>query len=191
MTAPRESENAVTPSDAPIRTEEVSQAIPGMPPLGVVAAAVLRAARTSARITEACLAAASGVSEETARAWEDGSDPLASLPVPHLERLEYVLRAAGAEPCIVADLDAAAWCDLVIFAITGSEDCAFLLADSLTREDAFRELLAWSLTGRVPTRYRRYALSRRLITDPALIERVVAVLGPIRPDLLPRPDLMF
>jgi hypothetical protein len=152
----------------------------------MVAGAVLRAGRTSARITEACLAAAFGVSEETIRAWEDGSDPLASLPVPHLEQLEAVLRTTGAEPRIVADLDAAAWCDLVFLTIAGSDDCACLLADPLTCEDAFRELVAWSLTGRIPARYRRYVLSRPLITDPGLVERVGAVLGAIRPDLLPR-----
>ena len=157
-----------------------------MPPPGVVAGAVLRAVRTSARITEACLAAAFGVSEEAIRTWEDGSDSLASLPVPRLERLESVLRAAGAEPRIVADLDAAVWCDLVFLNIAGSDDCTCLLADPLTCEDAFRELMAWSLTGRVPLRYSRYVLSRPLITDPGLAERVTAVLGAIRPDLLPR-----
>ena len=160
--------------------------IPGMPRPGVAAGAVLRAARTSARITESCLAAASSVNEEAIRAWEDGSDPLASLPVPQLERLESVLRAAGAEPRIVADLHVAAWWDLVLLAITGLEDCARLLADPLTCEDAFRELVAWSLTGRVPPRYRRYVLPRPLITDPGLAERVATVLGAIRPDLLPR-----
>jgi len=184
MTTPPDPENAVTPLAARIHTEEVSRAVPGTPRPGMVAGTVLRAARTSARITEACLAATLAVSEETIRAWEEGSDPPASLPVPHLERLKSVLSAAGAETRIVADLDAAAWCDLVLLAIAGSDDCACLLADPLTCEDAFRELLAWSLTGHVPARYRRLALPTPLIADPALIVRTAAVLGACRPDLL-------
>lgn len=156
----------------------------------VVAGAVLRAARTSARMTKACLAAAVDVdvdvdvAEQTVRAWENGTRPLADLPAQQLEHLKSVLTDVGAEPAIVADLDAAAWCDLVIAAIASSDDCTHLLADPITWEDTFRELLAWSLTGLVPTRYRRYVLPGPLITDPALADRITAVLGSIRPDLL-------
>ncbi len=144
---------------------------------GVVAGAVLRGARMSAGVSEASLAAASGVGEDTVRSWEDGSSPLASLPLPHLEGLEAALRDAGADQRIIADLGAAAWCDLIILAISGHEDAACLTADPVTSEDAFGELLAWSLAGRVPVRYRPYAAPGPLFADSALIERVILALG--------------
>jgi hypothetical protein len=137
-------------------------------------------------MTEACLAAAVGVAEKTLRAWEDGTHLLAWVPAPQLEHLKSVLTETGAEPAIVADLDAAAWCDLVIVAIAGSDDCTHLLADPLTWEDAFGDLLAWALIGLVPTRYRRYVLTEPLSADPVLAERITAVLDSIRPDLLLR-----
>ena len=100
-----------------------------------------------------------------------------------------VLRTAAGAPirwqCSVTSTPHA-WCDLVFLTIAGSDDCACLLADPLTCEDAFRELMAWSLTGRVPLRYSRYVLSRPLMTDLGLAERVTGVLGAIRPDLLSR-----
>ena len=143
---------------------------------GVVAGAVLRGARLSAGISEASLAAASGVTEDTVRSWEDGSSPLASLPLPRFEDLEAALRDTGADQRIVADLAAAAWCDLIIVAITGHEDATCLTADPVTNEDAFGELLAWSLTGRVPARYIPYAATGPLLADSALVERVVQAL---------------
>lgn len=129
-----------------------------------VAAAVLRAARTSACMTEAALAAGCGEEEVTVRAWESGSQPLTNVPAPQLEHLKSALLATGAEPGIVADLDAAAWCDLVVLAIAGSDDCTGLLADPLTAEGRFRELLTWALEGHVPTRYKRYVLPGALLT---------------------------
>lgn len=152
----------------------------------VVAGAVLRAARTSARMTEACLAAAVGVAEQTVRAWENGTRPLAAVPAPQLEHLKSILTDTGAEPAIVADLDAAAWCDLVILAIASSEDCVHLLADPITWENTFGNLLAWALNGLVPDQYRQYVPHGSLITDHALAERITAVIVSIRPDLLPR-----
>ena len=83
----------------------------------VVASAVLRAARTSARLTEAALAVGGAAAEVTVRAWETGSQPLTTVSAPQLEHLKSTLLDAGAEPQIVADLDAAAWCDLVVLAI--------------------------------------------------------------------------
>ena len=143
---------------------------------GVVAGAVLRGARLSAGISEASLAAASGVAEDTVRSWEYGSSPLASLPLPRFECLEAALRDTGADQRIVADLAAAAWCDLIIVAITGHEDATCLTADPVTSEDAFGELLAWSLAGRVPARYIPYAAPAPLLADSALVKRVVQAL---------------
>jgi len=174
--------SAIPPHDTGLASQSAFQ--PGR--CGVVAGAVLRAARTSARMTEACLAAAIGLAEETVRAWEDGTHSLADLPAPQLEHLKSVLTDAGAEPAIVADLDTAAWCDLVILAAASSDDCTHLLADPITCEKAFGDLLTWALTGPVPARYRRYASTEPLIADPGLAEQITAVLGSIRPDLLPR-----
>ena len=56
------------------------------------------------------------MAEATVRAWENGTRSLAGVPAPQLEHLKSILTEAGAEPAIVADLDAAAWCDLVILA---------------------------------------------------------------------------
>jgi hypothetical protein len=151
----------------------------------VVAAAVLRAARTSARLTETGLAIACEADEATIRAWEDGSQPLTTVPTPQLEQLKHALANAGASPQIIADLDAGAWCDLVMLATARSEDCTGLLADPISVEATFRELLAWALHGRIPARYARCVLPGALITDQSLAERAVAVLNSIRPDLLP------
>jgi transcriptional regulator with XRE-family HTH domain len=143
---------------------------------GAVAGAVLRGARLSAGISEASLAAASGVAEDTVRSWEDGSSPLASLPLPRFESLEAALRDTGADQRIVADLAAAAWCDLIIVAITDHEDATCLTADPVTSEDAFGELLGWSLAGCVPARYVPYAAASPLLADSALVEQVVQAL---------------
>lgn len=182
------SETQVIPSPIPDNhPQDAGQSAFHMARCEVVAGAILRAARTSARMTEACLAAASAVSEDTIRAWENGSQPLTAVPAPRLEQLKHVLMDAGAEPGVAADLDAGVWCDLIILAIAAADDCACLAADPLTCENAFRELLAWSLTGQVPARYRRYVSAGPLITDPALTVQITAVLGSIRPDLFRHP----
>jgi transcriptional regulator with XRE-family HTH domain len=173
-----DTEDRVTPSSSP-NSQTSNQADPPddrTARAGVVAGAVLRGARLSAGISEARLAAASGVTEDTVRSWEDGSSPLASLPLPRFEELEEVLMDARADQRIVADLATAAWCDLVIVAITGHEDASCLTADPVTSEDAFGELLTWSLAGRVPARYVPYAAVGPLLADSALVERVIQAL---------------
>jgi hypothetical protein len=133
---------------------------------GIVAGAVLHAARLSAdHLTEARLAADTGVSEETVRHWQDGSLSLASVAAPQIERLEMALRAANADYSLVADLAVAAWCDLVILAIAGAEDLGLLLADPIASEPAFRELLTWSVADQPPQRYQPYVSNTRLLPD--------------------------
>jgi hypothetical protein len=168
----------VTPSASPNDRAKDKTSQPGdrIARPGVVAGAVLRGARLSASVSEANLAAASGVAEDTVRSWEDGSSPLAAVSLPHVEGLEAALRDAGANPRIVADLGAGAWCDLVILAVTGHEDTTCLTADPVTSEDAFSELLAWSLVGHVPARYRPYAAPVPLLTNSILAERVIQTL---------------
>ncbi len=132
----------------------------GRLPSGRAAGAVLRAARLSAGLTQAALADRCGADTGNLRGWEDGSFPLADVPAACLERLETALRDAGADPQLVADLGPAIWCDLVVRAIAACEDTACLLADPTAGLDAFRELLAWRVTGHVPVRYRAYAPGR-------------------------------
>lgn len=129
---------------------------PASPP-GIVAGTALRAARLSARLTQAQLGEAIGVDEPSIAGWEDGTDPLAAVPYPVLERLEAELAAASGEPGLVRDLTIAIWCDLVITAIADSQDISCLLTDPTAAEEAFGELLAWSAGGHRPDRYRPYA----------------------------------
>ena len=128
---------------------------------GVVAGAVLRAARLSAGMTEARLAMAANLPLNDVRGWEEGSSLLAAVPLSEIERLQAALREAGAEPRLVADFAAAAWCDLVVVAMINDEDTTCLMADPLSRDVAFGELLLWSLAGHIPPRYQPYAIAAR------------------------------
>jgi transcriptional regulator with XRE-family HTH domain len=130
-----------------------------------VAGAVLRSARRSARVSQARLATACGATENTIRAWENGSSPLASIPMPQVEAVMAALHQAGACRLLTADLVVAAWCDLVITAVAAWEDPTCLFADPITADDAFGELMAWCLDGRVPQRYRPYAAAGSLIRE--------------------------
>ena len=164
-------------------TADPGQARTGGSRRGIVAAAVLRAACASARMSEAFIARETGVSADALRCWADGTRALASVPVPQLERLAGALLTAGAEPALVADLDAACWCDLVLAAVAAAEDTALLLADPLARTAAFPELLSWAASGQVPARYSRHAPAGRLIADPAAARRAIDALNlaPSRP----------
>lgn len=146
----------------------------GGPRPGVVAGTVLRAARRSAHITEEDLASTSGVSQETIQAWEEGAAGLASVPLPNVEHLQAALREAGANPQVVADFAAAAWCDLVIVAMTNDEDTTCLMADPISRDVAFGELMLWTLGGHIPPRYQPYADPGPLLADAAVIQRLIS-----------------
>jgi DNA-binding XRE family transcriptional regulator len=140
-------------------------------PPGIVAGTVLRAARLSAHRTQAQLAEAIGVDEACIAGWEDGTDPLTAVAYPVLERLETKLAAARAEAGLVKDLAIALWCDLVIEALAGSQDIICLIADPAAAEDAFGELLAWSVSDHRPARYRQYAGPGPLLR-PADLSRI-------------------
>ena len=143
---------------------------------------MLRAARLSAGLSEAMLASAAGVEEAAIRGWENGSRCLASAPYAQVGQLEAALRAAGSDYRLLADLTPAAWCDLVLLALSGDGDVACLLADPLAGGDTFSELLGWSLAGRVPERFRRYAANRPLSDLPhaALVTAVTTLLDVVR-----------
>jgi transcriptional regulator with XRE-family HTH domain len=142
--------------DRPTRHRVSSSANRGFLP-GVVAGAVLRAARLSAGMSEAELAIAANFPLKAIWDWEGGSSLLAAVPLPQVERLQAALRKAGADPRLVADFAAAAWCDLVVVAMINDEDTTCLMANPLSRDVNFGELLLWSLTGHIPLRYRPYA----------------------------------
>lgn len=144
---------------------------------GIVAGAALRSARLSAGLSRENLAAVASVREEVVRAWEEGSSALASVLLPRVASLEASLRASGADPALVADLGAAAWCDLVILAVAHHEDTTCLMADPITHDPAFAELLAWCLAGHVPARHQPYAEPVPLLTDSALVDRAIRRLG--------------
>jgi transcriptional regulator with XRE-family HTH domain len=126
-------------------------------PQGLIAGAVLRAARQSAGLSPSELAAAVDVSDTRILSWETGAEPLAAVPVPLTGRLKSALRTAGAKARLVDDLDPAAWCDLFFEAISAGEDVTCLLADPLASEPAFTDLFTWVTTGQPPARYAPYA----------------------------------
>lgn len=123
-----------------------------------VAGTVLRAARLSAGLSTARLAADAGIDEQTILSWERGTEPLASTPVTQVETLTEALRIAGADEQLIADLDAAAWCDVVLDVMAAHADVSCLLADPLAREQTFGELLSWVISGNMPARYARVAV---------------------------------
>jgi len=100
------------------------------------------------------------------RGWEEGSSLLAAVPLSEIERLQAALREAGAEPRLVADFAAAAWCDLVVVAMINDEDTTCLMADPLSRDVAFGELLLWSLADHIPPRYQPYVKPGTLLRKP-------------------------
>ena len=126
-------------------------------PPAKAAGTVLRAARLSASVSSAQLAAAAGVDEQTILRWERGTEPLASVVITQIERLKDALRTARADEQLIADLDAATWCDVVLGVMAAHTDISCLLADPLAREQAFGELLSWAISGVMPARYAQLA----------------------------------
>jgi hypothetical protein len=117
-------------------------------------------------MTEARLAIAADLPLKAIREWEEGSSLLATVPLSEIERLQAALRKAGAESRLVADFAAAAWCDLVVIAMINDENTTCLMADPLSRDAAFGELLLWSLAGHIPLRYKSYANSSPFLAPP-------------------------
>jgi len=149
-------------------------------PTGIVAGTVLRAARLSAGRTQVQLAAVVDADEASVADWEDGTKPLATLPYAVVARLEAALTAA--DPELVSDLTVATWCDLVIEAITGSEDIRCLMADPIAAEQSFTELMTWAMSGNRPARYCQYvgrgALLRNDLAAASAIQQIAGSLAP-------------
>ena len=158
---------------------------------GTVAGAVLRASRRSARASTTTLATSASVPKNTITAWENGSSPLASQLMPTLQGLTAALAALGADPHLTGDLDAAIWCDLIFTAIGQHEDIICLLAEPITNDRRFRDLLSWTLGGQIPARYARYLPPASPITSKTLIDRtrhaITAAHPALAADCLPPP----
>jgi hypothetical protein len=92
--------------------------------------------------------------------------------MPQIGALINALLEAGSCRPLAADLTVAAWCDLILAAIAAREDVTCLLADSITADDSFGELMAWCLEGRIPQRYLPYATPGPLVHEQALLERI-------------------
>src|SRR5579871_1789718 len=77
-------------------THTMRMSVPVSPP-GVIGAAVVRAARRSARLSRISLARRLNVSTATVRGWESGILPLFSVPYGQLQQLAQALQRAGAQ----------------------------------------------------------------------------------------------
>ncbi|MFD3549802.1 helix-turn-helix domain-containing protein [Streptomyces sp. NPDC058655] len=129
---------------------------------GAVTGFVLRLARQSIPRTQAAMAEALGVDLNTWQGWESGRRPIAHIRVGTLLELRRRLPALGADPRLVALLDAAMDADRIIAAglgpaggrevgraRNGAEVGPHPLAGWVhTRDTA--HMLAWALTGTAP-----------------------------------------
>jgi len=138
---------------------------------GVIAGAVLRAARHNTGLTRRNLARLLAVPRTTVKRWEHGTSPLYAVDYFTLQRLAT---ATGAE---LSDLLIGQQCDLLIAGLlSGTEDFADVPPideDSPAAETA-RELLRWALTGRSPTHRHPQAQGHPLLAD-AHVTRITNV----------------
>lgn len=142
---------------------------PTSPP-GVIGAAVIKAARRSARLRRRTLSRMLGMRSATIRAWEKGTTPLFCVEYSQICRLADALKQAGAQVGTeTAELVLASQCDLLVTGmLDGFEDYAEVppIDEDGTVADAARELLRWALTGRVPERCRPHASPSPLLKRP-------------------------
>jgi len=135
--------------------------IPGpVSPPGVIGAAVIRAARSSAHLTRPRLAQQLNVNVATVRSWENGTIPLFCVPYDQLRKLAHVLDRAGAQVGReLGELLSASQCDLLLAGmLRGFEDYAEVppIDEDSANAGIARELLRWALAGTTPDRYRQY-----------------------------------
>ena len=160
-------------------------------PPGVIGAAVMKAARRSARLTRRRLARAERVSPATVHEWENGTLPLYCVGYRDLRQLAKTLASAGAiVGADVAELMAAGQCDLLLTGMLhGFEDYAEVppIEEPGPRGDRTREFVRWALTGIVPDRFLGFADRRPLLApaDAAAIRSVAYDLhaGTVGPEL--------
>jgi transcriptional regulator with XRE-family HTH domain len=127
---------------------------------GVIAGAVLAAARRSAGLTQEDLAGAAGLSVDTVKRWENGQRPLGNVRAADLARVQRCLRGLGGRPSLLARLPAAIDADAFTCSAMGG-DCGQLAAEVTTRP--WSALIAWAVKGDPPAEARGVAPSRPLL----------------------------
>jgi transcriptional regulator with XRE-family HTH domain len=144
----------------------------------VIGAAVIKAARRSARLTRRRLARAAAVSPATVRKWENGTLPLYCVGYRDLRQLAETLASEGAiVGADIAELTAAGQCDLLITGMLhGFEDYAEVppIEEPGQRGDRAREFVRWALAGIVPDRFLGLA-DRRPLMAPADVAAIRSV----------------
>src|SRR5260221_13768341 len=161
------------PGDGPealrIRSSLASgEYVPVAPP-GVIAGAVLRAARLSANSTRGRLARNLRMRRATVRGWEYGTIPLFGVPYGQLCQLAETLNTFGAT--VGNDLNElflASQCDvLIIGMLRGEENYAEVPPiGERTPEGATADaLLRWAAQGAIPTEYLKLVHATPLLAD--------------------------
>jgi transcriptional regulator with XRE-family HTH domain len=130
------------------------------PAKGVIAGAVLAAARHTAGLTQEDFAEATGVALDTVKRWENGQRPLGRVRAADLSRIQRQLRMLGGRPVLLGRLHAAIDADEFI-AQAAAGDCNLLAAEVTTRP--WSSLVAWALTGEPPAEARNTAQRRPLL----------------------------
>lgn len=149
--------------------QEVSAAcIPACPaPIanGAIGAAIIRSARSSARMPLRTLAAAVHVSLREARAWETGTVPLYCVPYTQLRAVAVALESGGAS---LGDLLLASRCDLFLAGMLADTEDFADVPPLESGEEAERalQLLRWALAGEPPEPYSRHARPHPLLSQP-------------------------
>lgn len=158
-------------------THSMRMSAPVSPP-GVIGAAVVRAARRSARLRRIGLARRLNVSTATVRGWESGIVPLFCVPYGQLQQLAQALDGAGAQVGTeLGDLLLASRCDLLLTGMLNEfEDFAEVppIDEDGAEAERARSLLRWALAGQVPDLYSRYSSPCRLL-DERHVDRFVAI----------------
>jgi transcriptional regulator with XRE-family HTH domain len=143
--------------------------VPVSPP-GVIAGAVLRAARLSASLTRRRLARKLCVRQATVRRWENGTMPLFDVPHGQLRQVAETLNSSGAT--VGNDLNElllASQCDMLIIGmLSGAENYAEVppIGERTGEGAAADALLRWAAQGAVPAKYAKLAPATPLIAGP-------------------------
>lgn len=109
---------------------------------GIIAGSVLAAARRTAGLTQEGFAEAIGSHADTVKSWESGRRSLGSVQAGQVTRVRRRLLRLGAEPSLVARLDAAIDADDFTAQVI-SGDCGALASEVITRP--WTGLVAWAV----------------------------------------------
>ena len=143
--------------------------VPVSPP-GVIAGAVLRAARSSASLTGGRLARKLCVRQATVRGWEKGTMPLFGVPYGQLLQIaETLYNSSATVGNDLNELLLASQCDMLITGmLSGEETYAEVppIGERTPAGAAADALLRWAPQGAVPAEYAKLAPATPLIAGP-------------------------